>query len=184
MILRFGHTRRTDAELAALVSEGDERAFVELLKRYQNMVYGFARRMLKDSQEAEDAAQEVFLRLYLTSGSYRSEGSMKTFLLRMTHNICVDLYRKKRPELLDVFPEVPSNETPLGLLEEAIESERLERAIDGLPVKQRTVLLLRHMEQLPYGEIADVMDLSVRAVESLLVRARRTLRLILREYPE
>ena len=180
MIFRSGHTRRSDAELVALVADGDERAFGELLGRHQDAVYGFARRMLRDAHEAEDVAQETFLRLYRTSAHYRPEASLRTYLLRITKNICIDHHRKKRPELMDQVPEMADEQTPLDLLEDAIDAERLEKAIDKLPANQRAALLLRHTQQLSYQEIAQVMEHSVSAVESLLVRARRTLRQIIK----
>ena len=98
---------------------------------------------------------------------------MRTFLLRITRNICIDTLRKKRPELLDELPEPAIEETPLDLLENAVEMGRLEKAIEDLPVNQREALLLRHTEQLSYSRIAEIMALSMGAVESLLVRARR-----------
>jgi RNA polymerase sigma-70 factor (ECF subfamily) len=97
-------------------------------------------------------------------------------LLRIAKNLCIDQLRKKRPELMEELPEAASDETPLDLLEGAIEMDRLEKAIDKLPANQRSAVLLRHGEQLSYRRVAEVMDLSVGAVESLLVRARRTLR--------
>ena len=132
--------------------------------------------MLGDPQEAEDVAQETFLRLYRASARYRAEASLRTYLLRITKNLCIDHFRKNRPELMDELPIPATRETPLDLLEGAITIDRIEKAIDRLPVNQRTALLLRHTEQLSYNRIAEVMDLSVGAVESLLVRSRRTLK--------
>ena len=176
------HARRSDAELVARTADGDEAAFGEILERHQDAVYGFACRMLGDDcQEAEDIAQETFLRLYRASGRYRADAALRTYLLRIARNLCIDHFRKKRPELLDDIPEATSDETPMDLLEGAITVDRLEKAIAGLPVNQRTALLLRHSEQLAYNRIAEVMELSVGAVESLLVRARRTLRRVLQE---
>lgn len=176
MIFGPRHNLWSDAELIASVAEGDEHAFRELLRRHQDAVYGFACRMLGDPQEAEDVAQETFLRLYRASGRYRQDAALRTYLLRIAKNICIDHFRKKRPELVDELPDSPTQETPLDLLESAITVDRLEKAIDRLPVNQRTALLLRHTEQLSYSRIAEVMDLSIGAVESLLVRARRTLK--------
>ncbi|MFK5952069.1 MAG: RNA polymerase sigma factor [Desulfobacterium sp.] len=176
MIFGSGTSQVSDAELVTLVSQGDERAFAELLKRHQDAVYGFARRLLKDPQEAEDASQETFLRLYRTSGRYRPEASLRTYLLKIIKNICIDHHRKKRPELMDKLPDTAEKDTPLDMLESAIVIDDLEKAIEILPVNQRTALLLRHTEQLSYKKISQVMDVSVGAVESLLVRARRRLR--------
>lgn len=176
MIFRSRHNRLRDAELIVRVAEGDEKAFGEILRRHQDAVYAFARRMVSDPQEAEDVAQETFLRLFRASGRFRPEASLRAYLLRIAKNICIDYYRKKRPELMDELPDTAAPETPQDLLEGAIAMDHLEKAIARLPVNQRTALLLRHTEQLSYNRIAEVMDLSVGAVESLLVRARRQLK--------
>ncbi|WP_419660409.1 RpoE1: RNA polymerase sigma-E factor (sigma24) [Desulfosarcina variabilis str. Montpellier] len=176
MIFRSSHRRLSDADLVADVAQGDERAFAELLHRHQNAVYAFACRMLQDPQEAEDVTQETFLRLYQTSRRYRPTASLRAYLLRITKNICIDHFRKKRPELMDDLPDPATPQTPQDLLEGAVTTKYLEKAIDRLPVNQRTALLLRHTEQLSYSRIAEVMDVSIGAVESLLVRARRTLK--------
>jgi RNA polymerase sigma-70 factor (ECF subfamily) len=170
------HTRRSDGDLIGRIADGDEGAFAELLRRHRDAVYGFACRMLNDPQEAEDVAQETFLRLYRASNRYRADASLRTYLLKIARNICIDHFRKKRPEIMDTLPETPTEETPLDLLEGAIAADRLEKAIGDLPVNQRTAILLRHTEQLSYQRISEVMDVSTSAVESLLVRARRALR--------
>ena len=177
MIFGDSYTRKNDTDLVFLISNGDEKAFGELLKRHQNAVYSFAFRLLGgDAREAEDVAQETFLRLFRISASYNPTASLRTFLFKITKNLCIDLYRKKRPGLTEEFPDIPEKETPLDLLEKVIEAEQLENAIKTLPVNQRAALLLRHKEQMPYNQIANVMGVSVSAVESLLVRARQKLR--------
>lgn len=175
MILRRHKTSCSDADLASLISNGDETAFRILLERHQDAVYRFARRFLQHDQEAEDATQETFLRFFRTSSRFQPTASLRTFLLRIAKNICIDLVRRKSPELMDRLPEVIADKTPLDLLENAIEADHLEKAIQNLPVNQRTALLFRHGEHLKYCQIADIMELSISAVESLLVRARRNL---------
>ena len=175
MILRRLH-QADDAALMSRISRGDAAAFKEVLHRHQNAVYGFACRMIGDRQEAEDMAQEAFLRLYRSSGAWRPEAALRTFLFRIVKNLCIDYLRKKRPELMETLPEMVQEQTPLDLLEKAIAADRLERAIDNLPANQRAALLLQSREQLPYKQIAEILGVSVGAVESLLVRARQTLR--------
>lgn len=181
MILFKSYSRSSDAELVRLVSEGDEAAFGELLCRYQEGVYSFALRMLGDAAEAEDVAQETFLRLYTASGRYRPEASLKTFLFRIARNLCIDYFRKKRPCLMDELPEQGTDQTPLDHLQKAIEKQALETAISELPVNQKAALLLRHSGDMTYAGIAETLELSVSAVESLLVRARRNLFTLLAE---
>jgi RNA polymerase sigma-70 factor (ECF subfamily) len=110
MIFRERFTGETDAALVALVAQGEEGAFRELLNRHQGAVYGFARRFLRDAQEAEDIAQEVFLRLYRTAARYRSRASLRAYLFRIAKNLCIDALRKKRPEPMSELPETPAAE--------------------------------------------------------------------------
>jgi len=177
----FGYTRTSDEELVRLTAKGDEKAFTEIMARHQDAVYGFGLRMLSHPQEAEDAAQETFLRFYKAAGRYRAQASLRTYLIKIMRNLCIDFYRKKIPETMADPPEPWEPDTPLDLLEGAIAEETLETAIAALPVNQRTALLLRHTEKMCYKEICEVMDLSPGAVESLLVRARKALRQALSE---
>jgi len=175
----FNLNRLDDTELAGLVVRGNERAFAEVVTRHQDAVYGFALRMLNHPQEAEDAAQEAFLRFFKTAERFRQQSSLRTYLLRIARNICIDTFRKKRPELLDEIPETPDLDTPLTLLEGALTQKSIEDAVEKLPVNQRTAILLRHVEQMSYHQIATAMEISRSAVESLLFRARRDLKLAL-----
>lgn len=172
-------THLDDPALAELVVKGDEKAFAEVVRRHQDAVYGFAFRMLTQSQEAEDAAQEAFLRFYKTAGQYRRDACLRTYLMRIVKNVCIDMLRKKKPQILADPPDTPDPDTPLDLLEGALTQQALEKAIAQLPANQRTAILLRHVEQMSYKRIADIMDLSLGAVESLLVRARRAVRKML-----
>lgn len=175
----FNLNRLDDTELAGLVAKGNERAFAEVVTRHQDSVYGFALRMLNHPQDAEDAAQEAFLRFFKTAERFRQQSSLRTYLLRITRNICIDTFRKKRPELLDEIPETPDLDTPLTLLEGALTQKSIEDAVEKLPVNQRMAILLRHVEQMSYHQIATAMEISLGAVESLLFRARRDLKLAL-----
>ena len=173
--------RLADPELVDLVAQGNEKAFAEVVSRHQDAVYGFALRMLGDPQEAEDTAQEAFLRFFKATSRYRREAALRTYLLKIVKNLCIDLFRKKKPELMEELPETVDPDTPLDLLEGALARDVLERAVAGLPANQQTAILLRHVEQMSYSQISEVMDLSLGAVESLLVRARKTLRNVLSE---
>ncbi|MBU2551031.1 MAG: sigma-70 family RNA polymerase sigma factor [Proteobacteria bacterium] len=158
------------------MAEGDEGAFRELLDRHQPALYRFARRFLQDAVEAEDVAQEVFLRLYRSAHRYRPRAALRAYLFRIARNLCVDHLRKQRPGSMESAPEAVTRETPLTRLESAQAMNRLLQAVADLPENQRAALLMRHDQGLRYREIAEAMEISVAAVESLLVRARRTLR--------
>ena len=168
----------SDTDLIYLVGKGVEDAFKELLKRHQGAIYQFACRFLADSCEAEDIAQETFLRLYRFQERYIPGSSLRNYLLKITQNLCIDLIRKKSSKLMEM-PEMTDNETSHDCMERVQSLNALEKAISDLPENQRAVILLRHDHHLRYKEIAQTLGISVGAVESLLVRARRKLRSLL-----
>ncbi len=176
MIFRKRLASETDATLVSRVAKGDENAFGELLRRHQASIYRFALSFLKDPQEAEEIAQEVFLRLYRTASGYKSQAALRTYLFRIARNLCIDAIRKKRPETMDELPETADEETAFEKLDQAQSMQRLEDAVAHLPDNQRAAIMLRHDQDLSYRQIAESLNITVKAVESLLVRARRTLR--------
>ena len=175
-MFRRRYADETDAALVSLASKGNENAFRELLDRHQGAVYGLAFRFLKDMQEAEDIAQEVFLRLYRTSADYKPQATLRTYLFRIAKNLCIDSLRKKRPEPMDELPETIDDKTAFEQLSNAESMQRLQDAVSKLPENQRAAIILRHDQDMSYKEIAESLDVTVGAVESLLLRARRTLR--------
>ena len=180
MRLLRGLAGKSDWDLVRLVADGREAAFRELLDRHQDAVFRLVRGMLRDAAEAADLTQETFLRFYRTAGKYRPEAALRTFLLRIAKNLCIDHIRRSRPVYMETPPEAVEEDTPDRALVRAESLEALNRAVSELPESQRMAVLLRHGENLRYNEIAEVMDTSVSAVESLLVRARKTLRARLR----
>jgi RNA polymerase sigma-70 factor (ECF subfamily) len=176
MLFRKRHGQDPDARLVELAGQGVESAFEELLHRHQGAVFRFAARFLGDREEAADIAQETFLRLYRNAAAYRPEAALRTYLFRIARNLCLDLVRRKRPVLMAELPEQPTGDHPYEALVGAEHVEALSRALAELPETQRSALLLRHDEGLAYAEIAEAMNTTVPAVESLLVRARKTLR--------
>ena len=161
---------------------GRDAAFAELLERYQGRVLNYAYRLLGDADEARDVAQETFLRVYRSAGAFRASGGLKSYVLRIARNLCLDFERKRRPELMEHLPEQADLDTPLEVLNRKEGLAALERAVRDLPETQRSAIVLRHTEGMSYAEIAEVMSVSVSAVESLLVRGRRTLRQRLAAY--
>ena len=137
--------------------------------------------MLSDRAEAEDVVQEAMLRLWRVAPEWRQgEAKISTWLYRVVLNLCTDRIRKKRPEALDEVPE-PEDGQP-GALAGLIEQDRiqaLEAALERLPERQRQAVVLRHLEGLGNPEIAEVMDIGVEAVESLIARGKRSLTALL-----
>ncbi len=167
-----------DAVLLVRFAGGDQAAARELTGRHLPVALRQAWRILGDQAEAEDVAQEAMLRLWRQAGNWRAgEARISTWLYRVTHNLCIDRLRRRRPtaDIEDVAE--PRDPTPSALerLADSEESRALVEAIKALPDRQRQALVLRHFEGLSNPAIAERLDCSVEAVESLLARARRQL---------
>lgn len=167
---------RNDSELMSAAAGGDLDAFGELVSRHQRTAWNIAWRMLGDGAEAEDAAQEAFLRIFQSLDRYRPTASFRTYLYRIVTNICLDRARKMNPVIMGELPPV-AHDSPAPD-DETIGRERNEAihaAIHKLPPTQRAAIILRHFDELSYREIAETLDTSEKSVEKLLSRARKSL---------
>lgn len=167
-----------DSALLARVAEGDEAAFRILIDRHLRAVVGLARRMLGEAAEAEDIAQETMLRLWRMGGQLEvGLGGVRGWLFRVARNLCIDRLRAgQRVRVVDEVPEEIEEPRQLDDLQAADVSVSVERAMMGLPDRQRTALLLFHNDGLTLVEIGQEMGVSSEAVESLLARGRRGLK--------
>ena len=183
-----------DVRLMRLVAGGDTAAFEQLIGRHQALVAGTVARMLGSNSDVEDIAQQVFIRVWKSAGRYVARAKFTTWLLKITRNLVFnEMRRAKRHPHLPVQIEPEADEIPLKdeataapdatLLHTELQAA-IEKAITLLPETQRMALVLRRYEELSYEEIADVLDLSVPAVKSLLFRARTELRVRLKDYLE
>ena len=155
---------------------GDMAAFGELVRRHQRTAWSTAWRMLGDAAEAEDAAQEAFLKILDAAPRYRPLASFRTYLCRVVTRLCLDRMEKKRPRYVDRPRETSSPEPgPPERLAQQESAEAVRRALDALPPRQRAALVLRHFEDLTYRQIADAMRVSEKSVERLLARGREAL---------
>ncbi len=174
-------SEQNDEALLALFAKGDQSAARALTARLLPMVFALAKRMLNDGGEAEDVAQEAMIKLWKIAPEWRSgEAKVSTWLYRISANLCTDRLRKRRTVGLENMPE-KADEKP-GVEAVLIANDRakaLHLAIAQLPERQQLALNLRHFEALPNPEIAEVMQTSVEAVESLLSRGKRGLVAIL-----
>lgn len=182
----------SDQELARKAKGGQLSAFDELVLKYRKNVYAIAFRMTRNHSDADDLAQETFLRAYQALDSYKPGFEFRTWLYRIAVNASINHLKRKgrRVEMslednagLDVAASTSSYNPGTGIEEKELR-EKIETAIQHLPLKLRSVFLLRTFEDLTYEEIAHVLNISKGTVMSRLSRARERLKTMLREYIE
>lgn len=172
-----------DEALMAMIARGDRAAARELMQRRLPRVLGMAQRMLNDAMEAEDIAQETFLRVWKAADRWESgRAQVSTWIGRIAINLCYDRLRKRREILSDDPPDRPDT-TPDQevMLTRSETGNRVADAVAQLPERQRRALELVHFQELSNIRAAEIMEVSVDALESLLARGRRKLKSILLE---
>ncbi len=180
----------TDLDYALLrrVARGEAAALAELIRRHQTRLYQLAYRLLKDPLDAEDALQEVFIKVYEHAATFEPKASVRAWLNRITANHCLNRLRQRHfQEPLDQEDAVAVPDpgaSPLEALEQQDLVRRLEDLLAALPENQRRALILKRFGDLSYQEIGEILGLSAQAVDGLLKRARQFLKKALQEYLE
>jgi len=184
---------RTDVQLMLDVKAGDEASFELLLQRYRTPLVNFLFRMVRNREQAEDLAQEVFLRVYRAREEYVPSAKFTTWLFRIATNLALNSMRDNRYHKLEVSIDAPvaldsedGDERPLDVAEkhpnieqhlvEDVRVKMIRHAINKLPEKQRAAVLLHKYQELDYTEIAKILSCSESALKSLLFRAYEALR--------
>jgi RNA polymerase sigma-70 factor, ECF subfamily len=184
---------RSDVQLMLDVKAGDEQSFELLLQRYRTPLVNFLYRMVRAREEAEDLAQEVFLRVYRARKDYVPSAKFTTWLFRIATNLALNSVRDNRHQRMEISLDAPvtvdsedGDEKPLDVAEkhpnieqymiEEARKKMIKHAIDKLPEKQRAAVLLHKYQELDYGDIAKILECSESALKSLLFRAYETLR--------
>jgi len=182
-----------DLSLINRFKAGDISAFEEILLRHQDKIYNLCRRMLGNSHDAEDAAQDVFLKAYQNLNRFKPESSLHTWLFRIAVNTCIDYKRKPFFESLfktstegDVFviDRPADSPSPDRLYESKQIDDAIQLALSRLSAKLRVVIVLKEIEGLPYDKIAEVLDVSIGTVKSRISRAREELKEFLKKFRE
>jgi len=170
----------TANQLIKDIANGDKKAFKLFYEQYKDKVYNVALSYVQDQQEAEDITQEVFIAIFQKASSFKGEAGVSTWVYRITVNTSLNfIKRRKRYSLFKIgFERKESRdfEHPGIVLENKEDANLLFKTIDTLPTTQKTAFILGYIEQLPRQEIADIMEVSLKAVESLLQRAKVNLR--------
>jgi RNA polymerase sigma-70 factor (ECF subfamily) len=173
-----------DGELLDRIGEGDEAAFQLLVQRHIDRGYAIALRIVGNAADAEDVVQDTMLKVWSHRGRWQhGRAKFSTWLYRVISNRCIDLRRKPRSEDVDAVPEMADPQPDASAMIERNEvRDLLEAAMQRLPEQQRLAVILSYHEGMSNGEIAEVMDTTIAAVESLLKRGRQQLRELLRRH--
>jgi RNA polymerase sigma-70 factor, ECF subfamily len=179
-----------DKEIISEIKKGNKDVFRELILSHQKFVLNICYRFVNNIDDAHDISQEVFIEVYRTIGKFRGDSGLKTWLYRIAVNRSLNFIRdNKKSRSTDSYSENPQNiydstteSTPETDLEDKERKKVLTDAIDSLPGNQKAVFVLCKIEGMSYDEISKIMDLSVKAVESLLMRAKKNLQKSLLSY--
>lgn len=171
----------TNEQLAIKIKKGNKEVFETLVKRFQKPIYTLCYRFLGNRADAYDASQETFIRLYQKIHLFDTSQPFKPWLYRMAINICKNHYKTKKP-----WEDLDTNlKSSWGNPQEDLETEQVQKiimeAILKLPEKYRAAIILRHLRELEYEEIAQVLDLPLNTVKTHIRRARELLRKELKE---
>jgi len=167
----------SDEALMARVARGDERAFQLLSRRHLPAMLGLARRILGNAAEAEDVAQEALMRVWTHAPRWQPLAQFRTWLTRVVVNLCLDRKRRAPWVALETAGDIVDPAPDAGEKVESDERERmLATAIDKLPARQRSAIVLTYGEGMSNAQVAEILDTSVSAVETLLMRGKQNLR--------
>jgi RNA polymerase sigma-70 factor (ECF subfamily) len=169
------------------IQQGNEAAFTEFVKRYQEKVYWTARRIVGDHDSADDVTQEVFIKVYGALKEFRGEASVFTWLYRITVNVSLNYKRKKRIRnffSIDELFESPDNteDLPDVVVEKDETKKLIEEAIQQLPEKQRAVFVMRYYDELTYEEISKILHTSVGGLKANYFHALKKIGVFLKSH--
>jgi RNA polymerase sigma-70 factor (ECF subfamily) len=182
-----------DLNLIERFKKGDTSAFGEIVNKYQDKVYNLCHYMLRSTEDAEDAAQDVFLKAYQALPKFQPDASLYTWLYRIAANTCID-YRKK-PIFESLFGDSGEGEklihdqpSDAPSPEKLYQSRQIGQALEGclgiLSPKLRAIIILKEIEELPYEEIAETLEISLGTVKSRIARAREELQKCMKDFRE
>ncbi|MFQ6042730.1 MAG: RNA polymerase sigma factor [Candidatus Poribacteria bacterium] len=179
--------RGINRNLVEQCRNGDISSFEKLFYLLKDDVYNVAFRVLRNHQDAEDITQEAFVKMWLNLKNFRMESSIRTWVYRITVNLCYDFLKRRgriplAEEPVESFKKLPSDENPLLLLTEKELREKVEGAFNMLSPDNRLILTLREIEGLPYKEISEILDCSMDAAKMRVHRARVEFKGIISKY--
>jgi RNA polymerase sigma-70 factor (ECF subfamily) len=166
----------SDEQLMLSVRDGDLDAFEQIVLRHQGEAWRLAYRFTGAAAEAEDLAQDAFLKILNAAGRYKPTATFRTYFYRVLTRLCIDHRRKKRPVLANPLPNMPDTAPcPSAQADQAERDALIQAALNSLPADYRMAVVLRYFQGLSGTEMAEAMGRSVKAVERLLARAKSAL---------
>jgi len=173
----------TDEMLMKDIQAGNQQAFQYLVNQNLASLHGFAQRMLGSNSDAEDVVQETFIRVWNKAHTWKAgKAKLSTWLHRITHNLCVDWQRKPKVQTMTLTHDVEENtEHSTDSLQREETAQAVETALQQLPERQRSAIVLCYYQGMSNRDAAQVLNVSVTALESLLARGRRSLKTLLSE---
>ena len=181
---RVPYSQLKDTQLIDLTVAGQTSAFEELVKRHQRQIYALALKMVKNPDDASDIAQDVFLKAYEVLGTFQKKSSFHTWLYRIAVNFCINHLRRDKAQYHVELENYHAVQSPKALdnMDLMEIEEELNNAIQKLPEKQQTTVLLRACDGLPYKEIAQILDCSIGTVKANYFHAVKNLRRLMKRY--
>ena len=176
------------ASLLERIQKGDREAFMTVVRLYQQKVFVMAFSVLRNKEDALDAVQETFLRIYQKSGTYRPGHNFQGWLLQIAKNVSIDYYRKHRQKRREWETVTPLDDIPVPVEDRALDSRdsdlrsAFSRCVGKLAAKQKMVFMMRHYNELQFNEISAALEISVGTAKSLHFKAVRNLRKWLTPY--
>ncbi len=172
---------------------GDERAFEKLVERYQSKVFMIAYSILKNEDDAYDATQDAFLKVYKYIGNFRETSSLYTWLYKIAYHVSIDIYRKRKKMGATEYLDYMDSNQDMDTLHHVVRSpssyasnnelaKSIEESLDKLSDQHREIIILREMEGLSYSEISEILGISSGTVMSRIHHARLNLQKYLKEH--
>jgi len=175
-------TKLTDIEIIEMCKNGNDAAFTELINRYKNLVYSVILRMTNDGEEANDLAQEVFIKVYKNLNSYSAEFKFSTWIMSITSNHIIDFRRKRKLETVSLenmgheIANIADKDTPEAILLRKEEAKRIHKIIENLPAIYKVPIVMYHIKDMSYQEIANKIGEPLSKVKNRIFRGRKMLK--------
>jgi RNA polymerase sigma-70 factor (ECF subfamily) len=183
-------TTNNDQQLIEAILNGDAKSYGQLVNRYKDLVYTLAYRMLKHREEAEEVAQDAFVKVYRSLNKFKGDSKFSTWIYKVTYNTCLDRLKKNKKHFNDV-PIDEYTEHKLETIDNALEgmikmerSDLIKRCINKLPSESSYLLTLYYFEELSLDEMSKIIGITSNTIKVKLYRARKKLAEILHQYFE